>query len=135
MSASTVSKIMKGIGETKIGQKAKKVGKFIDTNILEDIPEKDKYNAMMYQVFPKRIKPKYVWGTAGVIGTGALVKSAWSAESRNDLGEVSGGSLSHMSSSLSPLTYDLQEGQYDNANIMHKTNAQGDIVFALHNMR
>lgn len=131
----TVSKIMKGIGNSKLGQSAKKAGKYIDGKLLEDIPDSHKYNAMLYQVLPKRIKQKYVYGTmAGVVGYNAI-KGINNASERANLGVVEGGSLSHMTSDISPLTQSLQNGEYGSENIMHKTSAQGDIVFALHNMR
>ena len=39
----TISKIAKGIGDSNIGQNAKKAGKFINKHVLEDIPENRKY--------------------------------------------------------------------------------------------
>lgn len=132
----TVSKIMKGVGKSKAGQAVKKAGKHIDGKYFKDIKEGEKLNAMMYQVYPKKLKSRYVYGVMGVgaaISTGSYLLGN---NSRNDLGEIVGGGLSQMTSqTTSPLTKSLQRGQYDNANIMHNTSAQGDIVFALHNMR
>ena len=53
---STINKIIKGVGKSEFGEKVKKAGKFINNHILEDVPDKNKYDSLLYQVFPKRIK-------------------------------------------------------------------------------
>lgn len=137
----TISKIAKGIGDSNIGQNAKKAGKFINKHVLEDIPENRKYDSLLYQVFPKRIKQKYAIGA--VVGVGAIsaAKGVYNIQNRNDIGRVEEGGLSHMTSQVvSPLTEQLQNGEYDPENIMYgsrlrNSGAEGDLVFALHNMR
>lgn len=137
----TISKIAKGIGNSEFGKNAKKAGKFINNHILEDVPDKNKYDSLLYQVFPKRIKQKYTVGAVlGVSAIGAG-KSIYDMQNRNDIGRVSAGGLSHMTSEVvSPLTKEIQKNNYNPENIMYGSNlrnsgAEGDIVFALHNMR
>ena len=138
---STINKIIKGVGKSEFGEKVKKAGKFINNHILEDVPDKNKYDSLLYQVFPKRIKQKYaVCAVLGVSAIGAG-KSIYNTQNRLDIGEVTGGGLSHMTSeAVSPLTRELQDGNYDTSNMMFGKNlrgsgAEGDLVFALHNMR
>ena len=135
----TISKIAKGAGNSDFVKKAKKAGKFINNHLLEDVPDKNKLDSMLYQVFPKRIKQKYAIGT--IVGVSAIVgaDSIRKMQFRNDIGDVRAGGLSKMTSqTVSPLTTQLQNGEYESGNIMHSlrnSGAEGDIVFALHNMR
>lgn len=141
----TISKIAKSVGEKanigNIGEKAKKAKKFMNDFILEDVPDKNKYDSFLYKVFPKRIKQGYTIGAVAGIGAFTAAKGVYNAHNRNDIGTVSHGGLSHMTSEVvSPLTKQLQNGKYDPENIMYgsrirNSGAEGDIVFALHNMR
>lgn len=137
----TIYKIAKGVGDTNIGQKAKKTGKFINKHILEDVPERNKYDSLLYQVFPKRIKQKYTVGAVLGVSAIASANAIDNMQYRNDLGEIESGGLSHMTSqAISPTVEQLQSGEYNPENIMYgrglrDSGATGDIIFALHNMR
>lgn len=141
----TIIKAAKGAGETisKSGvvKKTKSLGSGINKHILEDVSGTDKQNSLLYKVFPKRIKQKIA--VPIVLGVGAIGAGTgiYNMQNRNDIGEMSGGSLSHMTSNVvSPRTEELQKGKYEDSNIMYgsklrNSGAEGDLVFALHNMR
>lgn len=127
-----VGKIMKGIG--------KKVGNKIGSPLVDVAP--DKQNALYQKLWNKKLNPKIGYGLAGAAAIGGIGWSASKAKNRHNLGYMSAqdGPLSNMigGATLSPLVQQTQSGEYD----ANKTNnnitsmgADGDIVFALHNMR
>lgn len=154
----TVSKIAKGVGDASKtikksvienadnlkGSKTYEKFKHYSEKYLEDIPLDAKYTSMLYQVYPKRIKTKYAVGGVALITGATLVGKSNDMRYKARLGPIEAGGLSHMTSqAISPLTQELQQGSYDAVNIMHKarrlpyreSGAEGDIVFAMHNMR
>ena len=96
----TISKIAKSVGEkatnSNIVRKTKKAGKFINDHLLEDVPDKNKYDSFLYKAFPKRIKQGYAIGAVAGIGAFTAAKGVYNAHNRNDIGTVSHGGLSHM---------------------------------------
>lgn len=148
----TVSKIAKGIGKglknnvvaediDSVVKATKKFGKKINKKYLTDVPEKQEFDSLMYAVFPRKIKKRYVYGTGAVVGGIAIANTLGDAQDRASYGQIEGGGLSHMTSEVSStLISEMQEGNYDPARIMHNssyrdTGASGDIVMALHNRR
>lgn len=144
-----VFKIATAVGKSNIGQDVKAVAnatknlgkKVYNNKYLTDISESEKLNSLMYSIFPKKVKTKYVVGAGTLIGGIAAANAIGDAQDRASYGEIEGGGLSHMTSEVSsPLISDMQKGDYDSANVMHNssyrdTGASGDIVLALHNMR
>ena len=93
-------------------------------------------------VLPYKIKNKYVaGGVAGIAGI-TIANSAYKGNVKGKMGETTVGELSGITPSgqqtLSPLIKEVQEGRYNTNNIENNFSnhgADGDIVFALHNMR
>lgn len=149
----TVSKIAKGVGSgisnSVVGQDVKAVAsatkkagkKFYNSKYLTDIPKEQKLESLMYPLFPKKIKGKYVYGAGAAIGGIGVANMLGDAQDRASYGRIEGGGLSHMTSDVSsPLISDMQQGDYDPVHMMHNssyrdTGASGDIVLALHNRR
>lgn len=90
----------------------------------------------------KKLNPKIGYGVAGgatVIGLASTVDKNRNREGMGAMTFQDGG-LSNMAggATLSPLVDQVQNGEYDTGrvdNSFSSRGADGDIVFALHNMR
>lgn len=125
----------------KVGNIMKGIGKKAKSSLLVDVAP-DKQTAVYQKLWNKKINPKVGYTAAGVLTLGSIGWSASKAENRHDLGYMSAqdGPLSNMigGATLSPLVEQVQAGQYDTSRVNNNTTsrgADGDIVFALHNMR
>lgn len=134
-----VGKILKGIGK-----KGRDISRSVVDGIgpaLVDVAE-DKQTALYQKVWNKKLNPKIGYGVAAVGTVGALTYKASESKNRHELGYMSAqdGLLSNMvgGATLSPLVEQVQSGEYDTSRVDNTWNsrgADGDIVFALHNMR
>lgn len=127
-----VNKILKGMG--------KSVKKGIGPIFTDVAP--DKQNALYQKMWSKKLNPKIGYGVVAIGTAGALTWKATEAGNRHDLGYMSAqqGGLSNMigGATLSPLVEQIQNGEYDASRVdnhFSSRGADGDIVFALHNMR
>lgn len=128
----------------KVGKILKGMGRKIADNVgpvLVDVAE-DKQTALYQKMWNKKLNPKIGYGVAAVGTVGALTYKASESKNRHELGYMSAqdGLLSNMvgGATLSPLVEQVQSGEYDTSRVDNTWNsrgADGDIVFALHNMR
>ena len=140
----SVKNIVKGVGKTlKTGAKEfsnSKVGKFMDKYVFDEVKNPNRLDdALYYGIYNRKLKKSYVVGGMAVIGGINVASDSRKMMYRNKLGDIEAGGLSHMTSNIvSKHTASLQAGAYDANKIKHSmrnAGAEGDIVFALHNMR
>lgn len=133
-----ISSILKGA--KGIGSDLKWAGK----KIFEEVPEAERAKDGMglYQkVLPYKVKGKVAAAGLGAYGLYEVGTSGVASRNSAMLGAVDAGEgLSGMTSTVekSPLLKKLQKGEYADDRVMgsiDNAGADGDIVFALHNMR
>lgn len=124
----------------KVKSILKGIGKGIGKGVVDVAP--DKQTAVYQKLWNKKLNPKIGYGVAGAGTVIGLASTLDKNHNRHGLGAMTpqDGPLSNMvgGATLSPLIEDLQNGEYDASrvdNSFSSRGADGDIVFALHNMR
>lgn len=129
-----IDKIAKGAGKV-----LKKTGKFLDKHLLEEVTDPKRINdSLYYKLYNKKLKSSIVNTVGLTVGGATVLNTVRKDNFRQSMGQVEAGNLSHMSSKVSPLVEATQQGNYDTSRVMNNyrnSGAEGDLVFALHNMR
>lgn len=131
----TIGKIFKGVGR---GLSGKDDELNAGANALFSKVSGEK-TAMYQHILPYKLNPKVAGGIAAAALVGTAGEAAIDSRHMAQMGNrIQAGSLSGMTSSvqLSKGIQDLQDGKdvvFNNS--MRNDGAEGDIVFALHNMR
>lgn len=117
----------------------KSIKNFAEKNILDDVPVDQMDDSIYYKLYPKKVKKGIVTGGAIALGGMTVANDIRKSNFGKDIEKISGGQLSHMTSSVvSPLTEQLQSGNYDPSRIKHSyrnAGAEGSIVFSMHQLR
>lgn len=115
--------------ETMLGGAIRRVKKGEESSFFQKIP------GLNWE-----LNPALAWGVVGVSAATGFGSSVAKAGNSTQLGDISAGELSKMTSSIqhSPLVTASQEGTYNTEKMSHSWanyGVEADIVFAMHNMR
>lgn len=108
-------------------------------SMVKKVP-KGKEQAMYQHILPYQLKGKYAWGAVAAVGAGSVLDSGLESRHIAQMGGrvTAGEGLSGMTNSvkLSDGIQRMQKGEEVGfSNSLRNAGADGDIVFALHNMR
>lgn len=111
--------------------------------LTKEVTDDNKASLFAGKVNKRMFKKSTAYGIAGGVAAASSIWSYSSASSRNNLGTIipQSGTLSNMvSGTLSPGISSVQKGKKNYSDspinkIGRKNMVEGDIVFALHNMR